>query len=197
METRDYQLAPIALIKQQAKQAKKGQSVFFGDSIIEYWDLAKYELTGYNCGVRGATTFDLLGFHHFAIGDYQPERVIISVGVNDLSDENQFNRSEVTINLYELIMILQQKYFIERIIIISPLPIDENRQRGECLDNARLRLLGEEFKGVCEEFDGVDYLDCFNAFISDGALNDDYTSDGLHLNDAGYTLLTTLLKAQL
>lgn len=74
-----YQLREDALkrmldIIYNQKTAQSGQTVFFGDSIIEFYDMNQYfpEKTIYNCGIAGATTDELLWIVDEAVIKYKP-----------------------------------------------------------------------------------------------------------------------------
>ncbi|MDD3049030.1 MAG: GDSL-type esterase/lipase family protein [Bacilli bacterium] len=194
---KEYQVEPVKKIMRNARTAKPNGIVFFGDSIIQGFDIKKYfsKENLYNCGCNGATSDTLLHLQPFAVNDYKPSKVILMVGTNDLSDEWQFDKLEIAFNIYKLINIMRNYNPAVDVVVISPLPIIENEQKGICKDNVQLKLLGNEIKANVEEFVGTVYVDMYSHFLDDNKqLKQDFTSDGLHLNEAGYDLFANLIK---
>lgn len=199
-KVKDYQVEPIKKIIQQAEDAKPYGTVFFGDSIIQSFALKQYftQENFYNCGCNGATTDLLLHLQPYAVKAYNPRKVVILIGTNDLADEWQFDKLEIAFNLYKLINIMRNHNPAVDIVVISPLPIIEAMQKGKCKDNNQLRLLGAEMKANTLEFPGTQYVDMFAQFLDeDKQLKKMYTNDGLHLNKEGYDLFAQLLKPYL
>lgn len=191
----DYQQEPVKQIMRRSHDAKPGGIVFFGDSLIQGFDIKKY-FSGniYNCGCNGATTDLLLHLQPYAIRDYNPSKVIILIGTNDLSDTWQFDKLESAFNVFKLIDIMRRNNPAIEVVVISPLPIIESKKKTTCRSNTQLRILKEEYKNNVLEFDNTTFVDVFDEFMKDGQLQESYTEDGLHLNEAGYDLLASLLK---
>lgn len=195
MELKEAQIPTVEKIKENSKTAKEGGVVFFGDSIIEFWDIAPMGLeNAYNCGIRQSSTKDMMFFHEFAVRDYHPKTVVFLGGANDLSDANQFDKLDIANNIYNLVQIFHDKYNVENVIVLLPLPIDEARMKQICRDNVQLRLLGEEIKNAMSEFDYVTCVDCFDDLLDNDQLKNDYTLDGIHLNAEGCKILANKVK---
>lgn len=193
---KDYQVEPVKKIMRNAREAKPGGTVFFGDSIIQSLDINKYfsKEQLYNCGCNGATSDTLLHLQPFAVADYKPNKVILMIGTNDLSDEWQFDKLEAAFNVYKLINIMRRNNPAVDVVVISPLPIVEELQKGICKNNTQLKLLGKEIKANVEEFPGTVYVDIYSQFLDeDQQLKKEYTTDGLHLSEAGYELFVKLI----
>ena len=201
----DYQVERIKQIIQEASNVQPQKCVFFGDSLIQEFDLQKYfpNQHVYNCGINGATSSQLLLLHDEAIGKYHPKQVVLLIGTNDLghSDDStlmdghhQFDMLDIVYNVFQLIEIMNLKYNIEHVYILSPLPIEESKKKTSNRNNARLQLLGKEFSKFVNEFNNVSYIDVFDAFLKDGQLNEEYSKDGLHINEKGYAVLADKIK---
>lgn len=189
----DYQVQPVERIQQNAKGAKPNQTVFFGDSLIQGYNLARYfpNETFYNCGVNGATTSLLLYLHDYAIKPYHPSRVVLLIGTNDISSTHKYELLDVVYNVYKLIEIMNVRYNIKDIVLVSPLPIDEQLQSTEYKSNQKLNFLRKEYAKLAKEFDNVRFVDVFPYFMDDHQqLKNELTTDGLHLNDQGYDVLS-------
>lgn len=192
----DYQKDQVRHIMVESRFANVKGIVFFGDSLIQGFDVKKYfpESDVYNCGLNGATTDLLLHLQPYAIRDYRPRKVVLLIGTNDLSDTWQFDKLESAFNVFKLIDIVRR--FDEKVefVVVSPLPIDEQRKKTSCRNNMQLKQLGMEYKANVMEFENTAFVDVFDAFLSEGTLNPELTYDGLHLNEKGYDLLASKLK---
>ncbi|NBK97468.1 MAG: hypothetical protein EOM50_05540 [Erysipelotrichia bacterium] len=196
-KVKEYQVEPVKKIMRNAHSAKANGIVFFGDSIIQGFDIKKYftQENLYNCGCNGATSDTLLHLQPYAIADYKPSKVILMIGTNDLADEWQFDKLEIAFNVYKLINIMRNQNPAVDVIVISPLPIVEALKQEQCKNNGQLKLLGKEIKANVEEFVGCVYVDMYPHFLDENKqLKKEYTSDGLHLNEAGYEVFAQLLK---
>ena len=69
---------------------KKGQIVFVGSSLMEWFRIAEMQLTLgldriiYNRGIAGTTTGDLLSTMNECILDLEPSKLFINIGSNDI-----------------------------------------------------------------------------------------------------------------
>lgn len=192
----DYQIEPVKKIMSKSNLAKRGCSVLFGDSLIQSFDIKKYFKQDeiYNCGCNGATSDLLLHLQPYAIRDYAPNKVVLLIGTNDLSDTWQFDKLDIAFNVYKLIEIMRKNNPAVDICVISPLPIDETRKKTICRNNTQLRLLGEEIEKIVNEFSGCTYVNAYPDFLKQDTINPEYTIDGLHLSDAGYDVLAKKIK---
>lgn len=195
-KVKDYQKNTVEKIIKNGEQAKKRGIVFFGDSHIQYFDVKKYfnDNNVYNCGLEGATSDLLFHLRPYAIAPYDPSKVVILIGTNDLSDEWKVDKLEIAFNVYRLIEILRRFSPAIDVCVISPLPIDETVYRTSMHNNMQLKILGKEIGNNVREFVGCQYIDVFEDFLKDGNMNSAYTKDGIHLNEAGYDLLAEKIR---
>ena len=192
----NYQKEQVKKIIKMSENAKKRGIVFFGDSQMQYFDEKKYfpDKTIYNCGLEGATSDLLFHLRPIAVEPFDPRKVVICIGVNDLNDYWKVDKLEIAFNVYRLIEILRRYSPAIDICVISPLPIAENVCTSLC-NNVQLRILGKEIGNNVREFSGCVYLDVFEDFLKDGFMNPAYTKDGIHLNEEGYNLLVNQLTS--
>lgn len=56
-------------------------------------------------------------------------------------------------------------------------------------------MLGDEMKALKQDLDYVDVIDTFDLFLDvHGSMEANYTTDGLHLSEAGYQILAKKLS---
>lgn len=191
MQLKEAQVETVNKIKENSQNAKEGGIVFFGDSIIEFWNIENMHLeNAYNCGIRQSSTKELLEFQEFAVKPFAPKTVVLLGGANDLSDENHFELSFIVENLEKMINIFTNDYSVEKIILIEPLPVDENRKATSCRTNKVMKELDELVHDMAIKYSNVKTINCFNELLDDNQqLKDEYTLDGIHLNDKGCKII--------
>lgn len=178
------------------------RTVFFGDSITGRYDFDKYfeNDTYINQGIDGNETTDLLNRMKESIYDYNPERVILLIGTNDLNAGTSIE--EIASNISLIIKKIQKNNAQTDILVESVLPINNNEEESEKINensvgnrtNHDIKKLNEKIRIVCEKT-GVTYIDAFDEFTDqDGNLKVEYTVDGLHLSNEGYQKQTEILN---
>lgn len=181
------------------------KTIFFGDSITSNYDLTKYfERNDYiNKGIGGNKTTDLLNRMKESIYDYNPSRVILLIGTNDLSKGTPIK--EIASNISLIIKKIQKNNVKTEIFVESVLPVNKNEEESDKINkqavgrrnNQDIQKLNELIQMICEE-QGVYYIDAYDEFTDkDGNLKVEYTVEGLHLNDAGYQKQTEVIEQAL
>lgn len=73
-----------------------------------------------------------------------------------------------------------------KIIFLSILPVSAISEQGS-RTNENIRVFNSFIQSIAEQY-GATYVDLFPLYESDGALNPNYTNDGLHITPDSYTL---------
>lgn len=177
------------------------KTLFLGDSITYGWDLNKFFTDSYiNKGINGAVTNDLIDRVKEDVIDYQPKKIFILIGTNDLG--NGKKPAEVVNNIDKLIRMIQSESKNTKIYVESILPVNDSDDREEHhdlekRDNSVTKKTNEELKELCKRRN-VTYIHTYDEFLNeDGNLKLDYTYDGLHLNNEGYEKLKNIIKKYL
>lgn len=180
---------------EELAEAKKGEVVFLGDSITDFYDLKKYhpEFTAYNRGISGDSTHHVLDRME-SVYALEPSVVVLLIGVNDFMNESR--SLEATAADYEKIIVaLKEKLPNAKIVLQSVYP---------GFDGARFKLAKwqdtiKKLNVIISEF-SVKY-DCIFADIypclldnETGMMDKRYTNDGCHPNEAGYEVISKNLK---
>lgn len=189
-----YQVERIKQIMSQ--KIKKHQTVFMGDSLIQEFDIETSFHTNkiLNCGISGTTSSDWVHLLCSICDYYEPKTVVLLIGTNDLSNVNHVPIRDVVYNVYKIIEILNTKYEVETIYLISPLPVIEDETKEIFRSNAALIELGDEYMKLATTFDNVKFVNVYDALLHNQELNPKFTEDGLHLNKDGYNCLTQAMK---
>lgn len=194
----------LEIIKQQSR-ATKGGVVFFGDSLTQYCDLNKYysEIGNvYNCGIAGITSKMLLNFIDEGVIKYEPSKVVIMVGTNDLGDTVMESPRDIALNIKEMVELIHYNCSNCKIYLVSAIPCVENIQSYKALkkglrSNDVLKMLFKEFKNIIP-YEYVNFINVYNSLCNKkGNVIEDYYLDGLHINEKGYEILCGVIKDKL
>lgn len=174
--------------------------LFLGDSITDFYDLEKYfpDDPVVNSGVGGNTTDDILEDMQQRVYQYNPSKVFLLIGTNDLQVEKSVD--EIVDNIKKIVEGIKENRPEAEIYIESVYPV--NNSDSDKIDhdmvgrrnNEDIQAINEKLEKYCQESDLV-YIDLYNELIDeDGNLKEEYTKEGLHMSDEGYEVITTILK---
>ena len=177
-------------------QENEKRVVFMGDSITEEWSRLYpnyFEERSYiNRGIGGQTTPQMLiRFKPDAI-DLKPDAIVILAGTNDIAGntgpstvrmitDNIFSMAELAI-AYEI-----------KVVLASILPVYQYPWVDDVLDPpSAIDSINSKIKEYVENKDLV-FLDYYSSMVDDRkGLKSDYTSDGVHPNEAGYKVMSAI-----
>ncbi len=177
--------------------------VFLGDSITDFYDLDKY-YEGYhvvNSGINGNQTDDILGDMNERIYQYNPSKVFILIGTNDLQHEKSVD--EIIDNIKKIVEGIEENRPQTQIYIESIYPI--NNTDNEKIDqdmvgrrtNEDIKEINDKLESYCKE-KNITYIDLYNLLVDDeDNLKEEYTNEGLHISDEGYEVITEKIKEYL
>lgn len=198
----DYWQMKYDSFKVQNANLSKGQIVFVGDSITDFYPLDDYyadlNLATYNRGIGGDTTGGLLDRMKVSIFDLEPSKIVLMIGVNDIVGGRKNN--EYVLNNYDRILKqISQNLPSAEVHCMSLLPI--------CMDiqpyvpnydiaalNNQILQANTSIEELASNY-GYNYHNLNQLVSNEGdSLKSQYTDDGLHLNSAGFEIWTNLLK---
>lgn len=169
--------------------------LFLGDSHIQYLNTATYfpNKNVINYGIAGDTTLGVLKrLPHSQAQPKIKKKVLFMVGYNDL----KYRDVEEIISNHRTLVITAAKQLeipFSKIALQSLFPVSEKRSY---VNDSIIRINHAE-KALCAEL-GCTFLDLYSNFADPkGGLREQYSKDGVHLNQTGYDLWTSLLKKAL
>lgn len=172
--------------------------VFMGDSITEEWSNLYPEYfteKGYiNRGIGGQTTPQMLIRFKPDVVDLKPEIVVILAGTNDIAgNTGPSNAKMITDNIFSMAEIA--KAYQMKVVLSSILPVYEYDWAREIKDPpSTIQAVNDALKQYASD-QGLIYLDYFSSMSDERqGLNSDYTSDGVHPNENGYILMSSLAE---
>ena len=158
---------------------------FVGDSMIANWDVERFfpnRITE-NLGRDGIGLTELTSIRlDDAVAD-----IILLIGTNDLLPGMTDDGVSGYVDKY---LSAIKSFRGKRVLLISVLPT-ANKEK-----NNRIELFN---KLVQERINDphLIYVDCYSSFLRSGVLREEFSRDGLHINDYGYNMLTDILKGKL
>ena len=176
----------------------QGQIIFIGDSITDLYHLDDYygdlDKAVYNRGIGGDTTDGVIKRLKVSLYDLHPSEIVLMIGINDL---NGGKTVEQVTNNYQFILndikttLPTTKVFTMSIISMSDLmsgAVDVVAQNSKVMEvNTHINDMA-----VAK---GYTYVDLFSQVKDENnKLQSIYTDDGIHLNAAGFTVWTNILK---
>lgn len=173
--------------------------VFFGDSITDIWKLddsfpGKHYI---NRGIGGQTTSQMLVRFRQDVIELQPKVVVILAGTNDIAgNSGPITNEDIEANLASMAELAKAHGI--RIIFSSILPVNnftpQSQEFFASRPAERILALNSWLKNYCAKND-LTYLDYFSAMVDDkGLLKRDLANDGLHPNQAGFTVMAPLAE---
>ncbi len=172
--------------------------LFLGDSLTDYFDLETY-FPGkpvVNSGIAGNTTDQILESMKTRVYDYNPSKIFLLIGTNDLRDGK--SQEAVVQNIEKIIEEIQTNRKQADIFVESLYPVNASVSSAVGIrSNETIQNINVQLKEYCKE-KNLTYID-LHAKLQDeqGNLQAQYTVDGLHLSDAGYQIVAGVLQKYL
>lgn len=170
--------------------------LFLGDSITDFYDLDKYYegLPVVNSGINGNRTTDILNDMKNRVYRYNPSKVFLLIGTNDIIDGKE--NDEIINNIKKIIELIKKNRSYAEIYLESIYPVNKTDNDKISLsmvssrDNDQITEINKKLKQYCDE-KKITYIDLYSKLVDDeGNLKLDYTKEGLHLSDDGYKVVT-------
>jgi lysophospholipase L1-like esterase len=163
------------------------ETIFYGSSSIRMWTNLYQDFAGLkpvNLGFGGSTLAACDWFFDRIMAPYNPKRLIVYAGDNDLGDGR--HPEEVFIFFQELVVKTNARFGNMPCYFVSLKP---SIARWQLIDRYRLTntLIETEIKKYDNNWH---FIDVFSKMLdaSGGVKPEYYQSDGLHLSEKGYQL---------
>ena len=186
-----YQLNELQLSKSPP------DAVFMGDSITEGWSFFLPEFFSdnnfINRGIGGQTTSQMLIRFRQDVVNLKPKSVVILAGINDIARNTKFYSLEIIAeNIFSMVELAKINGIVP--IICSVLPADEFRWNPDILPADSVIKLNDLLEAYANK-NQVLYLNYFDEMNNNnGGLQVELTSDGVHVTEKGYKLMSILVK---
>lgn len=164
--------------------------LFLGDSITEQYHL-KDHFKNYkvvNSGRGGYTTKDILDHIEEMAYDYNPSKIFLLIGTNDVSRE--VSEKEIINNIKKIITELQKNLPKATLYVESIYPTSFD-------STSKIRSINKAIKEYCKENE-INFIDLYSLLQNrDQKIESKYTKDGTHLTEDGYDIVTQKILSYL
>jgi lysophospholipase L1-like esterase len=180
--------------------ASERRVVFIGDSITDRWNLARF-FPGkpyVNRGIGGQVSPQMLVRFHADVIALKPKAVVILAGINDVQGALQVETEAQIVANYRAMAEIAEANGIRPIFTLL-MPVNNYTPNAvtmlEDRKPERTEWLNAWLSGFCADH-GYGLID-YGPLLRDdkGLLKAEYTSDGIHPNDAAYAVMAPLAEA--
>lgn len=172
--------------------------VFLGDSITKLYDLDKYypDNNVVNSGVSGDVAEDILSDMKNRVYKYNPSKIFLLIGTNQLVTDSE---EEIIEQIFKVVDEIHSNNPVASVYLESIYPVNNNIEKSPAKnrDNDKIVDINNKLKEKSKKYK-YEYVDIYSELIdSEKNLKEEYTKDGLHLNDKGYEVVTEIIKKYL
>ncbi len=169
--------------------------LFLGDSITDFYPLDEYydNLPVVNSGISGNRTTDILNDMIKRVYQYNPTKIFILIGTNDLDSNDSDIVDRTYKNIKKIITKIKNNRNRAKIYLESVYPVNKDVDSNAVnnRDNKKIKRLNKKIENYCLSTNNCNYINLYNDLVdANGNLNSKYTTDGLHLNSLGYVVVT-------
>ncbi len=183
------------------REFEPGGIVLLGDCVMEQFDIARHlpDVTIYNNGICGDTTITLQESLYKRAIKYKPSKCFVSIGTNDLRD-GSLSVKEIYQNIIDIVNELRRRSRRTEVYLFTTLPVNPankdciDRTIVDAIDNAEVSMLNYYLRNFARRH-RLHLIDVNRQLKDDfDQLCLNYTTDGFHLNETGYEMITKLIR---
>jgi lysophospholipase L1-like esterase len=168
---------------------EQNQIIFLGNSLTQGGKWQEYfpNQRIANRGIVGDNTDGILA----RLGEIiaaRPEKLFILSGANDVSQD--LTNEYISENMRQIMRRVKESSPETTIFWQSVLPINNDFGRYQRMigKEEQIKELNRIIREICEE-EGIEFIYLYPLFLNEnGQLDPQFTTDGLHLNEAGYEI---------
>ena len=208
-----YKKTILASYIRQNQKAEKGQIVFVGSSLMEYFPIEKmqrkqdlgFSKAIYNRGLSATTTTELLENIDLQIFDLEPSKIFINIGSNDVGYE--VLESVFLGNYDEILRQIKEKLPETEVYVMAYYPLNAEDDFGlskadhEALYTIRTNeAFDEASKKVAQLAKKYNYkfINVNDGLVDKkGNLKKELSRDGVHILPAGYEIILENMRKYL
>jgi lysophospholipase L1-like esterase len=170
--------------------------VFMGDSITDAWPRrseAFFQNNGYvGRGISGQTTPQMLVRFQQDVVALRPAVVVINAGTNDIAGNTGPSTIDmITDNLRAMAQLAEAAGI--KVVLASITPAYDYPWRPGLAPAPKVAAVNQWMKGYCEGH-GCVYADYHSAMSDEkGEMKEGLSADGIHPNEAGYTIMARII----
>ncbi len=179
--------------------------LFTGDSLIYGWDTFFYfpEVETANTGIKGSTVCETRTRLLKDLNKYNPEKLVLLIGTNDcIKMITQGVEDSIIVDsiLLEYSALLNDISYCKVNCCVLSL-LKTNKRFGESISlklNSLYTVLNMRLQSTVQLFSGCEFIEVNHLLIDkNNQLREDYTTDGLHINEKAYELISNHIRPKI
>jgi lysophospholipase L1-like esterase len=175
----------------------KNAVLFVGSSSIRYWETAKSfpEFPVINRGFGGASLPEIIHYYDDVVKKHSPSIIVVYC---DIDVENGKSPSAAVNAFKELVNKVEKDFPQTQVLLLSMKPVLVDDFLGKDVRKNKI-ITNKMLNEYCDDEKNLYYVDITKTMLkSDGSLRSDiFLSDGMHLNQLGYTLWDPVIKSEI
>lgn len=170
--------------------------VFMGNSITDGWSDARPDFFKgkpyINRGISGQTTPQMLVRFRADVLNLIPAVVVILAGTNDIAENMGPSKFEwIENNIISMVQLAQANGI--KVVLCSVLPVYDYPWKPGLQPAEKIVALNKMLKADAEKY-GLIWVDYFSPMADErNGLKAEYSSDGVHPNETGYSVMEPLV----
>lgn len=181
-------------VKQDSiNKPKDGVILFVGSSSFRLWKNVKTDLSNQNILNRafgGATLLDMLHYKDKNLLNYNPSKIVMYCGENDVASSEKVDGKEVFKRFKKLYKIIKKQYPNVPFVFVS---IKPSILRWSMKD--RMMDANERISRYLSHKKQTTFVNVWDAMLENGEPKKDiFIQDNLHMNSKGYAIWVEKLK---
>jgi lysophospholipase L1-like esterase len=187
------------------KYIKKGQILFVGSSLMEWFPIDEMQLISnknyviYNRGIAGYLLSELLTSMNECIFDLEPSKIFINIGTNDMNTSD-YKKGELISNYDSVLTEISEKLPQCKVYVMAYYPVnaeaDFSRVDKEYIQNifktrsnASITEINEAFKELARKHN-YEFINVNGGLTDDrGHLKEEFSVDGIHMWPNAYAVI--------
>ena len=194
----NYKKTELNRLNYNEKLEKNENIVLFGDSITEIYPVdeifSSYQII--KSGTSGYTTDDLLNKIEEMLYKYNPTKVMLLIGTNDIANDISLEKQKDTVKKKKKICTeIRKNRPNTKIYIESIYPVNRNMKKDMVAErtNEVIQNMNNNIKDYCER-EKLTYINMYDELTDkNGNFDENYTYDGLHPSTLGYAKISRVL----
>lgn len=195
------------------QSAKKGQILFVGSSLMEFFPINEIQQTLekdliiYNRGIAGFVTTELLASMNECIFQLEPSKIFIDIGTNDMNTPD-YNKENLIKNYDKILTEISGRLPNCEVYLMAYYPLNSKadfpgvdaefkKNRFKTRTNAVILEANEDVKELAKKhnykFINVNY----GLMDEDGNLKEEFSIEGIHMWPNAYSIILENMKKYL
>ncbi|GGH86400.1 lysophospholipase L1-like esterase [Pullulanibacillus pueri] len=192
---------------------KKGETLFVGSSLMEYFPINELQQALdkpnviYNRGIGGFVTEELLRYMEACIFELEPSKLFINIGTNDIASPD-YKQENLLANYEEILGQIAERLPECQVYVMAYYPVNakadfptvSQEQKAELFRTRRNPAIASANKAIEQLAQKYSYSFInVNEGLTDeeGNLKEEYAIDGIHMWPNGYAVVLDNLKVYL